>query len=388
MTIEKKMNETDEEYLIRLCSCKAELDLSWSDIADYMQEVTGVKKDESVYRKWWTSFSAGMKYQQNVNPDERMAELQGKELFIKKELVKLSDTRSELLRDIRAKARQESLSEQIKNFVIDNNLVLRARSEVSKQSNVSAILVFSDAHYGLYTNHAFNKYSPEIFIDRMSKLRDETIRYIKANGVSTLHFLNLNDSISGIIHTTTRLDNRKNVIEQVMGVTELISQFLDEVSRYCNVEYYSCIDNHSRCMANKSENIADENYSLLIDWYLKEKFKNVASVHFNDNAYGSDIINFSVYGWNYLAVHGDKDKVNNVTQNMTLMTHKFYDAIFTAHYHHIEAKEVGDTMVFSNGSICGVDNYAKDLRCSGKPSQTLYIVTPEHPYESVNIIRL
>ena len=173
-----------------------------------------------------------------------------------------------------------------------------------------------------------------------------------------------------------------------MEVSNALAEFLNGLSQHCNIEYYSVIDNHSRCMANKHDSLQNENFSLLVDWYLKAALRYVHNIHINENEFDNDILTFSIYNWNYLGSHGDKDSIHDIVQNMTLLTHKFYDAMFIAHKHHVESKEVDGTMVFMNGSLCGTDNYAKSLRITSHPSQTMYIVTPDNPYESINIIRL
>ena len=42
-------------------------------------------------------------------------------------------------------------------------------------------------------------------------------------------------------------------------------------------------------------------------------------------------------------------------QNLSLMTKKFYDAMFLAHCHHFEANEVHGTYVYMNGTLSGTD---------------------------------
>ena len=61
------------------------------------------------------------------------------------------------------------------------------------------------------------------------------------------------------------------------------------------------------------------------------------------------------------------------------MTHKHYDLVVTAHLHHFSADERHETVVVSNGSLMGVDTYAKNLRLTSKSSQNLIIVTDYSP---------
>lgn len=386
--LSKHENETDKEYAMRLAMNKDIYDISWTQIADLMFTATGIKKDESVYRKYYAAFMDGVKYQKSKDPSEEMEELMDKELDVKLQTVKMRDYRSALNRDVSKIARFDMLKEEIFSYVAQNHFVFPEHKSNFSSTEKSAILCLSDFHYGMNTDNYLNKYNPDVFNQRMTKLFNAVVDEIQEQKIGTLYVANLNDAISGYIHNTIRIENRKNVIEQVMEVSNALSHFLYALAHYCNIEYYSVIDNHSRCTPNKNDNLQNENFSLLIDWYLKAALKDVHNVHINDNEYDNDILTFSIYGWNYLGAHGDKDSLHNIVQNMTLLTHKFYDAMFIAHMHHVESKEVDGTMVFMNGSLCGTDNYAKSLRTTSHPSQTMYIVTPDNPFKSINIIRL
>ena len=384
----KHKDETDKEYGLRLAMNKDIYGISWTRICDLMFEATGVRKDESAYRKYYMAFIDGMDYQKNKDPSEQMDELMNKELDVKLETVKMRDYRAALNRDVNKIARFDMLKQDISDYVIKNHLEFNDNKSKFSSTEKSAILCLSDFHYGMVTDNYLNKYNPEIFHERMTKLFDAVVKKIYSEKIGSLYVINLNDAISGYIHNTIRIENRKNVIEQVMEVSNALAEFLNGLSQHCNIEYYSVIDNHSRCIANKYDSLQNENFSLLVDWYLKAALRYVHNIHINENEFDNDILTFSIYNWNYLGSHGDKDSIHDIVQNMTLLTHKFYDAMFIAHKHHVESKEVDGTMVFMNGSLCGTDNYAKSLRITSHPSQTMYIVTPDNPYESINIIRL
>ena len=68
------------------------------------------------------------------------------------------------------------------------------------------------------------------------------------------------------------------------------------------------------------------------------------------------------------------------------MTRANYDLILTAHLHHFSADEQFSTVVVSNGSLMGVDDYAETLRVCSKPSQSLIIVSEKSVAESIHRI--
>ena len=78
----KCKDETDKEYGLRLAMNKDIYGISWTKICDLMFEATGVRKDESAYRKYYMAFIDGMDYQKNKDPSEQMDELMNKELDV------------------------------------------------------------------------------------------------------------------------------------------------------------------------------------------------------------------------------------------------------------------------------------------------------------------
>ena len=80
--------------------------------------------------------------------------------------------------------------------------------------------------------------------------------------------------VQGIIHTNARMYAQYDVITQTMKAAELISQFLYKIIEAApEITYRSCVDNHARIMANKNENVENENLYRIIDWYVEERLK-------------------------------------------------------------------------------------------------------------------
>jgi hypothetical protein len=254
-------------------------------------------------------------------------------------------------------------------------------------SNKSAIILLSDWHFGIEIDNFLNKFDGDVFLSRISQLTEKVINNIKFYEVEKLYVVNLNDLISGVIHSVLRLQNRENLMQQIMVVSEVLAEMLVEFSEYADVEYYSTTDNHSRAIADKKQSLDKENFCVLIDWFLCERLKN-ANVKCCENEFDNEVCTFNIYGWNYLGVHGDKDKISNVVQNLSLMTKRFYDVVFTAHFHHSQSDEIHSTYVIANGALSGTDNHSKNLRKSSNPSQTMVIVSEEDPLESVCILKL
>ena len=71
-----------------------------------------------------------------------------------------------------------------------------------------------------------------------------------------------------------------------------------------------------------------------------------------------------------------------------MMTKIHYDLILSAHLHHFSADEKNETILISNASLMGTDDYAQSLRLNSKPSQNLIILGEDNPLECIYNIPL
>ena len=304
---------------------------------------------------------------------------------LQKERIKISDERVQTNAYIRQLAREETIKEIASKCAQEMNskklLETQKNERVYFGEGNSAIVCLSDWHYGIDIKNYWNVYNPDIAKERVAKLRDEVRVYCLANGVKDLHVVNLSDLICGRIHLGLRLESRFDVITQVMQVSEILAELLNDWATDFEIHYYDCLDNHSRLEPNKKDAMDLESLARIIPWYLSERVGKFVNIH--QNNFGDDIITFETKGYKILGVHGDKDKPNVVVKNLTCMTHEHYDLVLTAHLHHFSADEQNETLVVSNGSLMGTDTYSANLRLSSKASQNLIIVTDDSVAEAI-----
>jgi len=373
-----------------------QLDMTWKQVGDlFNHELFEDESDyltESAHRK---QYQMAVKYYDNVfkhmlNDQEYIDDIDMKKYELQKERYKLFDCKTHINQQLRDISRFESLKEiavdMAKTFN-DNIPFLNFEYDRLYDTKKSGILVLSDWHFGIEIDNFVNKYNVDIFKNRINQLMQKTVDTIKLHKLEKLYIVNLNDLISGIIHSTIRLQNREDLIVQIMTVSETLAELLVELSKYVEIEYYSTLDNHSRAIADKKQSLDKENFSLLIDWFLEVRLKDT-DIKICKNEFDNEICTFEVYGWNYLATHGHKDKITNIIQNLSLMTKRFYDAAFTAHYHHVSSDEVHGSYVFANGCLSGVDMHSKDLRKTSNPSQNLFIVSEDDCMDDIRILKL
>lgn len=281
---------------------------------------------------------------------------------------------------IRADKREEARVNSLKNVILSLVSELDGLNKVTpykgiiKDKDKEAILLFSDLHIGVKYDSGYNKYNDAIATKRLSKLVTDTKRYCELHQINTLHILNLGDMIQGIIHTNARMYAQYDAITQTMKASELIAQFVNELSSAApEVTYRSCVDNHARLISKKNENIENENLYRIIDWYVEERLKDTKVKFMKDNIDPSlgkfDLKN----GKKVMFAHGHLDPSNKVFQNFIGVTQEFIDYGLVAHKHSFKSKEYQNMNIIVNGSIVGTEQYANSIRAYSKPSQALLV---------------
>lgn len=384
-TFSPKEGESTIDYITRMVDLKDDLGVTWTKLAEIINDACGMNYSESYYRKGnWRTNVASIESDDahGITEPFTAEELKLRDLLqkVRKEKVKLSDERTQNNAYIRRLSREETIKDIAHDFAVqmEKKPLLTPTNEIPLVSsdNKEAILVISDWHYGIECNSYWNTYNTEIAKQRIAKLQCEVKERCQQNGIRKINVVNLSDLICGRIHLALRLESRIDVITQVMEVSEILAEFLTSLSEdVWDVEYYDCEDNHSRIEPNKNDSINLETLTRITHWYLAERLSSNPRITVHDNTYGDDIIAFDCLGYRVLAVHGDKDKPKSVVDRLSLMTKERPDLVLVAHYHHFSADELNEVVVVGNGSLMGTDTYAKDKRLTSMPSQNLIIAS-------------
>lgn len=378
-------NPTLDTFLPVLVNIKKDYNLSWNDIAIICNDYFGLDYSESTYRK-----RLAHRYNNCTDDADATLDTTSIELLTKigREKVKLHDENVQVRAYIRKIAREETYKEialeAVEKMSAKKQLTYSPIIKYEVQEN-EGILCLSDWHLGIECENAWNSYNEEVAKERIAKLRDEVIYKATRDRINTLHVLNLGDMIAGRIHLTIRLESRYDVITQIMKVSELLCELLNDLSNHFTVEYYSCTDNHSRLEPKKDCALDTESLARITDWYIKSR---LPQIKVNENKFGEDIITFNCNGFNILGIHGNLDKPDQVIDSISRMTEDHYDLICMAHRHHFSCDEKNRTVVVANSSLMGTDTYAKNLRLSANPSQNLIIVSPDNVTDAIYRILL
>ena len=393
-----QQNETSEEFRLRIYKLKYQgiVDVTWAKVAMLFNRELGLDRGGDTWRKESKKFeNTGIFDAEETESESEDPEATLRDLITeyRKERYKLSDVSIQNNAAVRRMAREETIKEIAFDYAskMSSKKLLaeppkRLKPELT--DNV-AVLQLSDWHYGIDVDTYWNKFNPDICKSRVSHLRDEVLTFCSLFHITELNVVNLGDLICGRIHQTLRLQSRIDVITQTMDVAEILAEFISDITAVgIKINYYDCLDNHSRLEPVKMDSLDLESLVRIIPWYLNSRLKKNDLFEICENEYDEDIITFNIRGYRIGGVHGHKDKPGKVVQGLTLMTKNSYDMILTSHLHHFNSDEQNEVMVVSNGSLMGTDYYAKDLRLSAKASQNIILVNEKSVADYIHRIVL
>lgn len=286
------------------------------------------------------------------------------------------------INELRKEVEKYREQEHFYNKVITEIVVPIAPLTFNIKSNIlsetEGQLNLADWHTGLKVENYWNQYSLQIQKERLQDLVERTISYIHRHNIKKMHIMNLGDLLHGIIHVSTRIVAEVDVIQQFRIAWQLLSDVIEAIAKEVEqVLFYSTYGNHSRISENKKDALDRENFELLIPDILKEHFQQIPNISFMPNKYDDQILVAKPCGHTVFGVHGDRDKPEKVAGNLTMMLEMKPYKVFTAHSHHKQQLEVHKVDVIMSRSLCGVDDYAKDIRATSRAGQSLYVYNRE-----------
>lgn len=374
------------EQLLKDCSDKTQKisDNEWSEIVDKYdlnihydtlrkssQFITG-GSFVSEYFKWKESLQNN-----DVKEDEYFKKLQLEKQEIQKEKRKLYDERLDINRRLREESRLETTIEKLESMLskVANNRYLTYTPTVSSSSN-DMIVCLSDLHIGA-TYYGFDGiYDSEIAKRRLKQYLSEIIDIQKIHAAENCVCVLLGDLISGSIHKTISITNKENVIEQVKLACEYISDFVYELGKHFKtIELRGVSGNHSR-LDEKEDALIGERLDTLIIWFIKSMLKNNDNITVIDESLDDTLSTFMLRDKLYFAVHGDFDSTSDTSiAKLALWAKTTPYCVLCGHKHYPAMNDVSGIKIVQSGSLGGSgDEFTRQKRLTGKPSQTVLVV--------------
>lgn len=398
--LKRKPNESDFEYHKRLVYGKlVDKTLSDYDYTELSPYVYGKNYSCDVARRMMYGSCKTLQKMDNesisfVDSESLLKEIEEQKRILFKERQKFFDQRREYNKLLSIEGRQEHLYDSLRDAAdrLSSDIGLLYKNEQyatgdgivsDKDDNKSteAILVFSDWHYGMITDNAFNKYDTKICIERVKKVVSDAAKRIKLHQCRRLHIMVLGDLFSGAIHTSARVASEELVCDQLMHVAEILAQSILELST-CVQEtvVYVTYGNHARTVQNKKDNLHRDNMERIIPWWLKERLKPFNGITIFEPP-ENEFLMVETCGYNICAAHGDLDTIRTSPKTLSTLFRKKYnkdiDCFIFGDKHHQDLSDELGIDSFLCGSLCGTDDYANGKRLYSPPSQLLLIINED-----------
>ena len=373
----KKDNESDFDYIIRLIEGKSSgiYDIDYTEL---FKLAFNAELNPDECRKRFYGLKMLLPYLDkekvsNVSDDNIIKEYEQKRIELQKEKQRFFDQRTSYKKLIRDDARWDELKNII-SYSIKDLQPYKSEFTYNIQTSDNDLLVgLNDIHYGIIIDNYWNKYSPEIAKQRLEKYLSEIIYIKELHNSENCYVCANGDLISGLIHINIQIANRENVVEQVMGVSELISWFLSELSNHFNNVYFSVVaGNHSRLSINKDQSSKNERLDNLVPFYIKARLQNIKNINVTDNNIDNTMSLINIRGLNYLGVHGDYDGISNILKLAEMIPDKIY-GIFMGHHHHNKIDVNQGYKILISGTLMGIDDYCIEKRIYGIPQQLICV---------------
>ena len=314
--------------------------------------------------------------EESIRDADTLSALDAKKIELQMERQKFYDQRNAFNRLIRERSRQEELNEILVEAVRSGNLpqLYYERFDIAPSDN-DLLVSLNDIHYGANVSNFWNTYNSDVCREMMCRYLDRIISIGETHRSENCVVWANGDEISGNIHQSIAVTNKENVIEQIKGVSELIAEFLAELSRHFNhVMFVSVAGNHSRIEPNKDRALISERLDDLVEWYLGARLQNFENITIG----GGEKIDHTIYlvevrGQTYCGVHGDFDGSASKVQALQAMAGRPIYAVLSGHLHHNKIDEVQGVKTIMAGSFLGMDDYCVQKRIVGRAEQMVCV---------------
>ena len=295
-----------------------------------------------------------------------------------KERKKLQATKVEYTRGLGHESKIELFFENLKESF--ETLPNPTFEEIDTEDNDREyVLGLTDIHYGSNFQSVNNTYSIAECERRFNVLLNKTIKEIEREGITKLNVLNCGDSIQGILRMSDVKINETTVVDAIVGVSKLIANFLNELSKYCYVNYLHVpTANHTqiRPLGTKASELASEDLEKVIVNYIHDSLQSNERVNVNIKT-DTDRLIFKIFDFDCLATHGHQIKnIKTSVKDLSMLHRQFFDVIFIGHFHGGQSMFVGEsdvnTEVICIPSMVGSDPYSDSLCVGSKAMAQLY----------------
>jgi predicted phosphodiesterase len=385
--LKRSKDESFRSYLIRLFSNKHAYGLNPDSITNLLNKEYGSDFGESKWRKMYASYTDWKDFIISENLDQEIIDkYETIKLEAEKEKIRKQDQKNAYRKLVRNQSRFEDIKDDIsiaiKQLAKEKPLILSPSLPHFEEfdPNRQGLALFSDWHLGADIHNSINIYNKDEFNKRVKILIEKLIRYGIRNNISTLNIGAIGDFLNGLIHVSTRVQSREDIIEQITYVSEILSDIIFQLSTiFPKINAYFVNGNHARPSGNKDDFGLNENFERLLPWYIQARLQNAKNVNIVTEQDGYIVTN--IFDKSIILVHGQYDNPNNSVYNLSQMLNIVPDYLCSGHIHHNFEKEFNHTKAIVNSSLIGADDYSVAKRLTTRPSQKFMVFDKDEGLE-------
>lgn len=270
----------------------------------------------------------------------------------------------------------------------------------------TVILFLSDLHWGekirLEAMDGLNSYDIQIARNRLKRYFQTIVELMTKHWVgpppARLILILGGDLISGEIHLELAKTNEAQALPAVRDLATHLTDGLIFAKRHlpCEIDVISIAGNHGRVpLKPESKDYAENSYDTLVSDFLDMGLRNVEGINFYVPP-SPDAL-FSVYGWHFLATHGNNigsrggqgfiGPSATAARGMKRVCMDYaargvhLDFVLIGHLHTPLQLEEG----FVNGCLGGPSEYSRDGRFRPSPARQLFLTI--HPRRGLTMTR-
>jgi len=417
MDFERKTEENDKQYGMRLYKNKSLYGLSNDDIGEILNVEFNVKFDESAHRKKFVSYIEGY----DDAYEQYLSDSKGKKVFNSlmpkthidkyRELVtdydvkkrSMQKERMQLAKYVKELAPAVALADDYKFLLAENNYTIDIPNycyePIIDLSDNKIIVHLTDFHIGyVIDNCKGNYFNWKIANKRIDKLIREIKKKMVLYNVNHVYLANTGDMVEHVYMRNNQSQFCEfGLLEQANKASEIISKIIVSIAELGIIEYKSLSGNHDRGAGDKKMSLKGDNVNVIVNKQIQThmelaslKNEELERIIIHDYDEMQDEFFFEINGGLHKFIHGDgkKGSPSQLIKSEMSMDDMQY-CLWKGHLHNFNiVSENNGRYVISSGCLSGFNDYSVNFGCATLASQTIAVINKDGEFEEIRDVLL
>ena len=391
---------------------------TWTAIAEWMEEETGISVHRSTIQRWY---------------DKEGDYVEGGDSKLEKQVDTYKNEAAHYKKLYEQASDEIDSHESIIELIYELTEPLKEQSVVKHSSGKgkrgrepqSVLAPLSDTHIGDNVDYnqmsSLNSYTIDIFNARLYGWASQILDLVEFRrtfaDIPELVVPLLGDMVSGDIHQELRETNQDNTMGQMIRGANLIAQALMFMAPHFETVRVPCVvGNHGRMTNKPPAKDKYVNWDYMLYQWVAAFCREQSNIEFEIPKSFFHV--FPVCNRNILIMHGDSmkgkaataDVLRTLTSMRTVLQYRtgleeevsvgqsneedfngatFFDSAFMGHYHRVDEFDIGTGEAHICGCMKGGDEYAlNQLSVISKPKQLVTYWHPKYGYIGKEVVYL